>query len=80
MLLSLAYIIKLHKITVKTKTDLLMHSYFLLYVYLTNWYFNTHLAFSLNLADFPFLSIMPFIFYNYFLSELSLFEFWDLEF
>ena len=80
MLLSLAYIIKLHKITVKTKTGLLMHSYFLLYVYLTNWYFNTHLTSSLNLADFPFLSIMPVIFYNYFLSELSLFEFWNLEF
>ena len=60
MLPSLAYIIKLLKIT---KTDLLMYVYFLLYVYLlyilTNWYFDTHLTSSLNLADLPFLFIMP---------------------
>ena len=60
MLPSLAYIIKLLKIT---KTDLLMYVYFLLYVYLlyilTNWYFETHLTSSLNLADLPFLFIMP---------------------
>ena len=58
---SLACIIKLLKIT---KTDLLMYVYFLLYVYLfyilTNWFFNTHLTSSLNLADLPFLFIMPF--------------------
>ena len=56
MLPSLAYIIKLLKIT---KTDLLMYVYFLLYVYLlyilTNWSFDTHLTSSLNLADLPFL-------------------------
>ena len=34
MLSSLAYIIKLLKITTKTKTGLLMYVYFLLYVYL----------------------------------------------
>ena len=60
MLPSLAYIIKLLKIT---KTGLLMHVYFLLYVYLfhmlTNWYFDTHLTSSLSLADLPFLFIMP---------------------
>ena len=59
MLPSLAYIIKLLKIT---KTGLLMHVYFLLYVYLfhmlTNWYFDTHLTSSLNLADLPFAFIM----------------------
>ena len=37
--------------------------YFLLHVYLfyilANWYFNTHLTSSLNLADLPFLFIMP---------------------
>ena len=64
MLPSLAYIIKLLKITIKTKTGLLMYVYFLLYVYLfyilTNWFFNTHLTSSLNLADLPFLFIMPF--------------------
>ena len=42
-----------------------MYAYFLLYVYLfymlTNWYSNTRLTFSLNLADFlvAFLFIMP---------------------
>ena len=40
-----------------------MYVYFLLYVYLfyilTNWFFNTHLTSSLNLADLPFLFIMP---------------------
>ena len=45
------------------KTGLLMYVYFLLYVYLfyilTNWFFNTHLTSSLNLADLPFLFIMP---------------------
>ena len=58
MLPSLAYIIKLLKITANTKTGLLMYVYFLLYVYLfyilRNWYFNIHLISSLNLADLPF--------------------------
>ena len=31
---------------------------FVFYI-LTNWYFNTHLTSSLNLADLPFLFIMP---------------------
>ena len=57
---SLAYIIKLFKIT---KKGLFMYIYCLLYVYLffilTNWYFDTQLASSLNLADLPSLFIMP---------------------
>ena len=63
MLPRLAYIIKRLKITIKTKSGLLVYVYFLLYVYLfyilTNWYFNTHLTSSLNLVDLPFLFIMP---------------------
>ena len=63
MLPSLAYIIKLLQITINTETGSLMYIYFLLYVYLlyilTNWYFNTHLTSSPNLAHLPFLFIMP---------------------
>ena len=57
MLPSLAYIIKLLKITIKAKTGLLMCLYFLLYVYLfyilTNWYYPFD-----YFSDLPFLFIM----------------------
>ena len=45
---------------------------------LTNWYFNTYLTSSLNLADLPFLFIIPVTTIStiaYFLSEYALFEF-----
>ena len=63
MVLSLACIIKLLNITIQMKTSLLMYAYFLLYVYLyvlcySNWYFDTTLASSLNLANLHFLVIM----------------------
>ena len=64
MLPSLAYIIKLLKITTKTKTGFLMYVYFFvvcifIFYILTNWYFNTDLTPSLNLADLPFLFLTP---------------------
>ena len=63
MLPSIAYIIKLLKITIKTKTVLLMYVYFLLYVYLfyilTSWYFNSYWTSCLNLAELPFSFIIP---------------------
>ena len=74
MLPSLAYIIKLLKITIKTKTGLLMYVYFLLYIYLfnilRNWYFNTSLTSSMNLADLSFLFIM---------TVTTICSFWILE-
>ena len=62
MLPSLAYIIKLLKIIIKTKTGLLMYVFlvvciFMFYI-LANWYFNNHLTSPLNLADLPFLFTM----------------------
>ena len=61
---SLAYIIKLLKITIDTKKRLadvciiFAVCIFIFYI-LTNWYFNTHLTSSLNLVDLPFLFIVP---------------------
>ena len=55
MLPSLTYIIKPLEITIKTKTGLMYVYFFVACIFmfyiLTNWYFNTHLTSSLNLAD-----------------------------
>ena len=83
MLPSLAYIIKLFKII---KTGLFMYVHCLLYVYLfcilRNWYFDTHLTSSLNLADLTFFiyNTSHNNFYNYFLPEYALFKFWNARF
>ena len=67
MLQTLAYIIKLLKITKRQKDknrlvdDVRMFfvvCIFMFYI-LANWWFNTHLTSSLNLADLPFLFTMP---------------------
>ena len=49
---------------------------------LTNWYLQiTNLTSSLNLADLPFFiyNASHKNFYNYFLSEYAIFDFWDVE-
>ena len=67
-----------------------MYVCFSLYVYLfyilTNWYFDSHLTSSLNLADLLFLFIMPvttistITLFLQLISEHALFEFWNAEF
>ena len=87
MLPSLAYFIKLFEITMKMKIGLLKSAYFCyMYFYmfyaLTKWYFDRLLASSLNLADLLFFiyNVSHNSFYNYFLSEYIIFDFWNVEF
>ena len=87
MLPRLSYFIKLFEITMKMKIGLLKSAYFCyMYFYmfyaLTKWYFDRPLASSLNLADLLFFiyNVSHNNFYNYFLSEYIIFDFWNVEF
>ena len=83
---SLAYTIKLLKITIKTKTGLLMYVYFLLYLYLWSIFWQIGILIPIWLPlwiNHSYLFIYNAShnnFYDYFLSEYALFEFWNVEF
>ena len=70
------------------KTDLLMHVYFLLYIYVlcsfklvfTNYPFNDFLSEFSRLTLFFIYNAWCKNFFNYFLSEYAIFDFWNVEF